>query len=52
MVGNGRAYAYSQFLYYHMAAERPLCGTITVTKNPPPETTKEMALAAPSETSL
>lgn len=28
-------YAYSQFLYYHMDAARPLCGTITVTKNPP-----------------
>ncbi|MDE1171720.1 MAG: hypothetical protein PW734_11030 [Verrucomicrobium sp.] len=30
-------YAYSQFLYYHMDADRPLCGTITVAKNPPPE---------------
>jgi energy-coupling factor transporter ATP-binding protein EcfA2 len=30
-------YAHSQFLYYHMAADRPLCGTITVTKNPAPE---------------
>jgi hypothetical protein len=30
-------YAHSQFLYYHMAADRPHCGTITVTKNPPPE---------------
>jgi hypothetical protein len=39
-------YAYSQFLYYHMDAHRPLCGTITVTKNPPPEA-KETALAAP-----
>ncbi len=28
-------YAYSQFLYYHMDASRPLCGTITVSKNPP-----------------
>jgi energy-coupling factor transporter ATP-binding protein EcfA2 len=45
-------YAYSQFLYYHMDATRPLCGTITVTKNPPPEAPKEKALAAPSETSL
>jgi len=45
-------YAYSQFLYYQMDATRPLCGTITVTKNPPPETPKEKALAAPSETSL
>lgn len=42
-------YAYSQFLYYHMAADRPLCGTITVTKNPPPEPPKE---TAPLETSL
>jgi hypothetical protein len=45
-------YAHSQFLYYHMAADRPLCGTITVTKNPPPEPAKEPASAAPAETSL
>jgi type IV secretory pathway VirB4 component len=45
-------YAHSQFLYYQMAADRPLCGTITVTKNPPPEPVKEPASAAPAETSL
>ncbi len=42
-------YAYSQFLYYHMDATRPLCGTITVTKNPPPEAPS--VIAAPSEIS-
>ena len=45
-------YAHSQFLYYHMDANRPLCGTITVTKNPPPELPKETVPAAPAETPL
>ncbi len=27
-------YEYAQFLYYHMDASRPICGTITVSKNP------------------
>jgi len=34
-----------------MAADRPLCGTITVTKNPPPEPVKQTA-AVPSEIPL
>ncbi len=41
-------YAYSQFLYYHMDASRPLCGTITVSKNPP--FALESASAATPET--
>jgi energy-coupling factor transporter ATP-binding protein EcfA2 len=45
-------YAYSQFLYYHMDAHRPLCGTITVTKNPPPENSQPAAREASEESSL
>jgi hypothetical protein len=45
------AYAYSQFLYYHMDATRPLCGTISVTKNPPYEPAQRTASAVSTETS-
>ena len=44
-------YAYSQFLYYHMDATRPLCGTISVTKNPPCEPTQQAAPTTSTETS-
>jgi hypothetical protein len=44
-------YAYSQFLYYHMDATRPLCGTISVTKNPPYEPALQTAPAVSTETS-
>ena len=45
------AYAYSQFLYYHMDANRPLCGTISVTKNLPYEPAQPAVAVASPETS-